>query len=372
MRTSMAPGAGAGLSAEIRVGQGGPVGIATLLSELGFEVPSNDDHDSSGITETDAIRVEFERPAAGAESESITVDVVRPGQSPSDVSRFEAPNAIAAATFILSCALHLPTPVLSSDAAMFDAIRAATRGASADSPMILMGETGTGKELMVRLAHAASGRSGSLLSLNCAALNDRVPERHPASPDDRTPTEATRLEELFSAADSTLLLDQVSELSSDAQAWVLAAIAGAGREAGDAGTDPDDRGGLRRGARLLAATNRPLAAMVNAGRFRRELYDRLAVLTIALPPLRERRCDVAMLARYFLRNAAPELGFAPAALTLLAGYSFPGNVRELMNLVTRLVIMPRPSADGLLHAGDIRNQMTDVMLKSSACKSIRL
>jgi len=368
---SMASGAGAGLSVEIRVGQGGPVGIEALLSELGFEVRPNDGHNSPGITETDGFRVEFDRPSASDQSEAITVDLAS-GRSPLDVSRFEAPNAIAAATFILSRALHLPTPLLSSDPAMFDVIRAAIRGASTDSPMILMGETGTGKELMVRLAHTASGRPGSLLSLNCAALNDRVPERYPASQDDGIPTEATRLEELFSAADSTLLLDQVAELSPDAQAWMLAAIAAAGCEACDGGAGPDDRGGLRRGARLVAATNRPLPAMIHAGRFRRELYDRLAVLTIALPPLRERRGDIAMLARYFLHSAAPELDFAPAALKSLAGYPFPGNVRELMNLVTRLVIMPRPSADGLLHAADIRSQMTDAVLKSSAWKSIHL
>ncbi len=116
-------------------------------------------------------------------------------------------------------------------------------------------------------------------------------------------------------------------------------------------------GEIRAGARLVSATNRPLGPMVSKGRFKRELYDRLAVLTLRVPPLRERRADIALLAAGFLRQAAPRLSFTAGALKALSSYPFPGNVRELHNLVTRLAILQRDGASQLIHAADVRPQL---------------
>jgi DNA-binding NtrC family response regulator len=212
----------------------------------------------------------------------------------------------------------------------------------------------------VRLIHAASGRAGGISSVNCAALDDSdlVSESTLPSetalkdaPDDAVRVAVgaeNRLDEMCIASDFTLFLDQVSELSPAAQTRVLHAILRAGACV---------TGAIRPGARLVSATNRPLGPMVSKGRFKRELYDRLAVLTLRVPPLRERRADIALLAAGFLRQAAPQLRFTAGALKALGNYPFPGNVRELHNLVTRLAILQRDGARQLIHAADIRPQL---------------
>jgi len=281
-------------------------------------------------------------------------------QDTRDAIEFEGPGLWAAASYVVSQAFGLAPPLLTTDAAMFALIRAATRAGQADSPILVTGETGTGKELLVRLIHAASGRTGGMSSVNCAALNDVALRFDSAPPSESTPKAApddaagvavgaeNRLDELCTASDTTLFLDQVSELSPAAQTRVLHAIV----RAGDCVA-----GEIRRGARLVSATNRPLGPMVTKGRFKRELYDRLAVLALKVPPLRERRADIGLLAGGFLRKAAPRLSFTPGALKALGGYPFPGNVRELHNLVTRLAIMQRDAASQLIHAADVRPQL---------------
>ena len=143
----------------------------------------------------------------------------------------------------------------------------------------------------------------------------------------RCPAEEDRLDELCASADATLFRDQVSEPLRATQTGVLHAIVHAGNAAAN-----DSAGQPRTGARLVSATNRPLTPMLLGGQFKRELYDRLSVLTLSVPPLRERRADIVMLAEDFLRAAAPQLRFSSGALKALAHYSFPGNVRELHNL----------------------------------------
>ncbi|MBV8055476.1 MAG: sigma 54-interacting transcriptional regulator [Deltaproteobacteria bacterium] len=112
--------------------------------------------------------------------------------------------------------------------------------------------------------------------------------------------------------------------------------------------------------RLIAATNRPLTEMVERGEFRRELFWRLNVFSVGLPPLRQRRSDVPMLARYFLRRANPRRIFTPAALKLLGEYAFPGNVLELENLVTRLAIAPLVVSSHFVDVADIRRHLVAV------------
>jgi transcriptional regulator of acetoin/glycerol metabolism len=353
--------------------------MGPLLSGLGIELLA------AGDRERATIRVEalVTDGPAGLSTERLRIDRVGGGahdaqdsqgtpdtqdthdtQETHEAIEFEGPGVWAAASYVVSQAFGLAPPLLTTDAAMFALIRAATRAGQADSPILVTGETGTGKELLVRLIHAASGRTGGMSSVNCAALNDAalLSESNPLS--ESTLKDASedaandaargavgtenRLDELCTASDTTLFLDQVSELSPAAQTRVLHTML----RAGDCVA-----GETRAGARLVSATNRPLGPMVSKGRFKRELYDRLAVLTLRVPPLRERHADIALLAAGFLRQAAPRLSFTAGALKALNSYPFPGNVRELHNLVTRLAILQRDGASRLIHAADVRPQL---------------
>ena len=320
-------------------------------------------------------------------------------QSDNNAIEFEGPGCVwAAASCVVSQAFGLSPPLLTADSAMFAVIRAAARAGQVDSPILVTGETGTGKELLVRLIHAASGRAGGMSSVNCAALNDpalgsRKIDRNVDRGVDRgvdkdaisdaargTASTENRLDELCVASDTTLFLDQVSELSSPSQTRVLRAILRAGdsqadisqthgSQTGDFGAGDHAVGKLRPGARLVSATNRPLGPMVLKGRFKRELYDRLAVLTLGVPPLRERRADTELLAAGFLRVVASRLSFTPDALSALGNYPFPGNVRELHNLVTRFAIMQRDEASHLIQAADVRPELAGPPITPSIWKS---
>ena len=292
---------------------------------------------------------------------------------------FEGSGVWAAASYIVSLAFELYPPLLTADAAMFAVIRAAARAGQVDSPILVTGETGTGKELLVRLIHATSARADGLSSVNCAALNDAALKREPGEAVRGAADAENRLDELCMASGTTLFLDQVSELTSASQTRVLHAVLRAGNYvAGAPGNSllMDSLSGgslpghsllrkIRPGARLVSATNRPLGPMVLKGRFKRELYDRLTVLTLAVPPLRARRADIELLAVSFLRLAAPYLGFTPGALSALGSYPFPGNVRELHNLVTRLAIMQRDGASHLIDAAEVLPELAGPAVSTS-------
>ncbi len=315
--------------------------VAPLLSGLGVELTDSAERRRA------ALQVEFVGGSARSAPGTRRVRLYRAGND--EAVEFDAPNALAAASAILSHALGLPSPLLTADEGMFAVIRAAIRTARADSPIVLAGETGTGKELLVRLIHAASGRSGGMFSVNCAALDDSLAEGAADLAERSAGDGAIGVDALCAAPDTTLFLDQVAELSHSSQTWVLHAIM---RAAGTAAAPA-----ARAGARLISATNRALEPLVAGGEFRRELYDRLAVVTIALPPLHERPADIALLSAHFLRATAAHLSFTPGALKALAAYPFPGNVRELHNLVTRLAILPREATRRVIHAADVRAQL---------------
>ena len=287
------------------------------------------------------------------------------GNDPIETVELDGSSLWAAASWVVSQAFGLPRPLLTTDATMFAVIRAAVRAGRIDSPILVSGETGTGKELLVRLIHAASGRAGEMFTINCAALNEAVVPRAPGDGPHGAMSDENRLDELFAALGTTLFLDQVSELSRTAQTRLLRAILQA--DEGEPG-DPVI-GKVRSGARLIAATNRPLASMVQSGEFKRELYDRLAVLTLSLPPLRVRRSDIPLLARGYLRLAAPHLRFTPGALKTLGKYSFPGNVRELRNLVTRFAVLQRDATSQLIQTADVRPELTGPAVGASIWKS---
>ena len=385
--------------------------LEPLLSGLGIELLAPADRERATIrvesvdeklfaveggTDAPSVRLRIQR-ADGRSHErpEQQSDELSDEQSDNDAIEFEGPGCVwAAASCIVSQAFGLSPLLLTADAALFAVIRAAARAGQVDSPILVTGETGTGKELLVRLIHAASGRAGGMSSVNCAALNDpalgsrkidrsvdRGVDKHAISDAARGPAGVeSRLDELCVAADTTLFLDQVSELSPASQTRVLRAILRAGdseahisqthgSQTGDFGAGDHVAGKLRPGARLVSATNRPLGPMVLKGRFKRELYDRLAVLTLGVPPLRERRADIELLAAGFLRVVASRLSFTPEALSTLGNYPFPGNVRELHNLVTRFAIMQRDEASHLIQAVDVRPELAGPPITPSIWKS---
>ncbi len=208
--------------------------------------------------------------------------------------------------------------------------------APSEAPVLIEGESGTGKECLAVLLHHLSRRSGPLVKLNCATLTSRELDEALATFEETRPTRGT------------LLLDALSELDLDAQARLLEAIAG-GR-LGD--------GGPQRPAldlRLVGTSSSDLRHGVTEGRFRHDLYFRLAVLPIAVPPLRERSEDLAPLVTHFLERFSSGTRrriLSPAALERLAAHEWPGNVRELANLVRRLVLSSREERIGAAQVSD--------------------
>jgi PAS domain S-box-containing protein len=220
--------------------------------------------------------------------------------------------------------------------------------ARTDASVLVQGETGTGKELVARAIHEASDRTGKpLVRVNCGAIPAGLIESELFGHEKGAFTGATaRRDGRFLLADGgTLFLDEVGELPLDLQVKLLRVLQeGEFEPVGSARTQQVD-------VRVIAATNRDLAAEVRAGRFRSDLYYRLNVFPIDVPPLRDRRDDIPLLAEIFTRRAADRLGRAPCALTTedfarLREGSWPGNVRELMNVIERAAITAR---DGRLN-----------------------
>ena len=213
--------------------------------------------------------------------------------------------------------------------------------AAGTTNVLITGETGTGKELVARAIHERSPRRGRLLvKVNCAAISSGLVESELFGHEKGAFTGAlARRKGRFEVAHGgTLLLDEVGELPLDLQAKLLRVLQERELER-VGGTET-----VRVDVRVLAATNRDLAAMVARGTFREDLYYRLAVFPVALPPLRARAGDIAILAHAFLRRFARQAGkriegFAPEAMRRLESYRWPGNVRELQNVVERAVIL---------------------------------
>ena len=215
------------------------------------------------------------------------------------------------------------------------------RAGPAPARVLIQGEHGTGKELVARALHAASPRRElPFIAVNCAAIPDELIESELFGHERGAFTGATqarrgRFEE---AHGGTLFLDEVGDLSARAQTKLLRVL-----KEGEMSRLGGNRT-IKVDVRVIAATNRDLARATKEERFREDLYFRLAVIPIVVPPLRERAEDIPELITHFAAQVAREIGqrprkFAPEALGLLARHPFPGNVRELRNLVERLVIM---------------------------------
>jgi len=207
--------------------------------------------------------------------------------------------------------------------------------------VLIYGENGTGKELVARTIHALSRRrSGAFVEVNCAAIPEELIESelfgHVRGA--FTGAVADRRGKFENADGGTLFLDEIGDMSVKTQAKVLRVLQEQTLEAVGSTTR------IKVDVRVLAATNKDLQAEIRAGRFREDLYFRLSVIPIFVPPLRERQEDVPLLADHFMAEFAREYGrrvktFEPGAISVLQHYPWPGNVRELRNVIERLMIM---------------------------------
>jgi two-component system nitrogen regulation response regulator GlnG len=213
------------------------------------------------------------------------------------------------------------------------------RVASSDVTVLLRGESGTGKELVARAIHHYSRRAGRpFIAVSAAAIPSTLLESELFGHERGAFTDAKerRLGKLELAHGGTLFLDEIGDMPVDLQTKLLRALQERTIER------VGGQESIRIDVRVLAATNRDLEALMKEGRFREDLYYRLNVVTLNLPPLRERRRDVPLLAEHFLAKHAPELGergVAPEALDRLVGHDWPGNVRELENVIQRAMVM---------------------------------
>jgi psp operon transcriptional activator len=230
--------------------------------------------------------------------------------------------------------------LVGQSSSFLDAVERASRAAPLDRPVLVIGERGTGKELIAeRLHHLSSRWDGPLVTMNCAALPETLIEAelfgHEAgSFTGASKSRAGRFEE---ADGGTLFLDELATLSSGAQDRLLRAV-----EYGEV-TRIGASKPTRVDVRIVAATNEHLPKLVEEGRFRADLLDRLSFEVVTLPPLRHRSSDIPILADHFARRMALELewpnwpGFSTTAQNRLLEYQWPGNVRELRNVVERAV-----------------------------------
>jgi two-component system response regulator HydG len=242
--------------------------------------------------------------------------------------------------------------LLGTSPALRQVLETLRQAAPSSASVLLVGESGTGKELAARLVHDLSPRAGGpFVPINCAAIPESILESELFGYEKGAFTGAVgRKEGRFERADGgTLFLDEVGEMSPAVQVKLLRVLQDGvvDRLGGTASVRVD--------VRVVAASNKDLAAEVRAGRFREDLFYRLDVVSVRLPPLRERREDVPLLAAAFLRrfaekNARQVTGFTPAALAALEAAPWPGNVRELMHAVERGVILARGE---LVDVGDL-------------------
>ncbi|MEM9189208.1 MAG: sigma-54 dependent transcriptional regulator [Myxococcota bacterium] len=238
------------------------------------------------------------------------------------------------------------------------------RVAGAPTSVLVTGESGTGKEMLARALHSESGRRDkNFVAVNCGALPEALMESELFGHQKGAFTGAVSAEEgLFRSADGgTIFLDEIGELPANLQVKMLRVLQERTvRPVGGKSEVPVD-------VRVIAATNRNLDEMVEEGSFRQDLFYRLNVIRIELPPLRQRIEDVPLLAQHFLRRYAAlhrkPLSFAPEALHRIGQHSFPGNVRELENLVERAVTFARGS---VIEADDLASPTPNEALAPAA------
>ena len=325
----------------IKLGQGKPVLIMTSYASLRSAV------DSMKMGAVDYIAKPFDhdemlqavaRILRDRQNSQTVATADRPATKPGNTDKNTVDNSNGEIGIIGSC-----PPMLD----MYSKIR---KVAPTDSNVLIQGESGTGKELVARALHNLSKRAKApMISVNCAAIPESLIESELFGHEKGAFTGASAGRAgLVEAADGgTLFLDEIGELPLEAQARLLRVLQeGEIRRVGSVQSQKVD-------VRLIAATHRDLKNLAKVGQFREDLYYRLHVIALKLPPLRERGADVIEIARAFLARQSARIGrtdlkFAPDAERAISHYSWPGNVRELENAVERAVILcesPEISAD---------------------------
>jgi diguanylate cyclase (GGDEF)-like protein len=260
--------------------------------------------------------------------------------------------------------LRMRTGLLGTHERMVEIMRTMESSARSRIPILLIGETGTGKDASARLIHRLSGRTGPLVVVDCASIPASLLQSELFGHEKGafTGAEGRRIGRFEEANGGTIFLDELGELPIELQPKLLRVLQDQTirRVGGDQDIELD--------LRIVGATNRDLAGMVSRGEFREDLYFRLRVVEIALPPLRERGEDVIVLALYFMREYCAEVGrelmsFSPEAQEAIQRYSWPGNIRELQNRVRRAVVMsPNPE----ITAADLQLDPASVEAAQSA------
>ncbi|MCP4022328.1 MAG: sigma-54-dependent Fis family transcriptional regulator [Desulfobacteraceae bacterium] len=228
--------------------------------------------------------------------------------------------------------------IVSASSAMKELLDTASRAANSEATVLITGESGTGKELLARLIHQNSPRNkGPMVAVNCAAIPAGLIESELFGHVKGSFTGAVKDRKGYfqTASGGTLFLDEVGELTTDIQVKMLRAIQE--REVSSVGSEqaiPVD-------IRIIAATNLDLNQRIRENAFREDLYYRLSVIPLAIPPLRERLEDIPALVKHFLKKfeAPQDVSFSPKAIDRLKSYNWPGNIREMQNIVERCVIL---------------------------------
>jgi two-component system NtrC family response regulator len=239
--------------------------------------------------------------------------------------------------------------ILAQSRRMRSILEIAAQVARRDSTVLLTGESGTGKELLAKAIHQTSLRANKpFVTVNCGALPENLAESELFGhrKGSFTGAIADRAGKFESANEGTIFLDEVGELSLPLQVKLLRVIQE--REIDKVGNAHS----IKVNVRILAATNRNLKNLVEDGQFREDLYYRLSVVTIDVPPLRERQEDIPLLAQHFVkqfsdRYAIPGLSITEEALEKLGQYNWPGNVRELQNVIERVSVLARSNKIGI-------------------------
>ncbi len=266
------------------------------------------------------------------------------GSQPTGVARPPSPPAAANT--------DRESKIVGASSSMIEVYKTVAQVAPTTSTVLIIGESGTGKELVARAIHAKSPRSARpFVAVNCAALPESILESELFGHERGafTGANATKRGLFEEASGGTLLLDEIGEISPKMQVQLLRVLQeGEFRRVGGAETIKVD-------VRVVAATNRDLKAEVAAGRFREDLFFRLQVVTVRVPPLRERKEDLPLLVEHFLARHAERLGrpvprVAPEVLEALKAYDFPGNVRELSHAMERAILLAR---EGVVTATDL-------------------
>lgn len=228
--------------------------------------------------------------------------------------------------------------IVSASTAMKELLDIASRAAGSDATVLISGESGTGKEVLARLIHQNSQRSsGPMVCVNCAAIPKGLIESELFGHIKGSFTGAVkdRKGHFLTASGGTLFLDEIGELTTDVQVKLLRAIQE--RQIQPVGSDHPKHVDIR----IIAATNLDLKKNIATGEFREDLFYRLSVIPLHIPPLRERKEDIPALVTHFLKkfDAPEDMHFSPEALTLLKSYSWPGNIREIQNIIERCIIL---------------------------------